>query len=248
MAWPARRLRAGPQSQPAGTSASAELARDRTGSACPFSSTVPEGRLVRAAGGTAWPAEERGGWVRVGADAGLMATTESIAAASIDSATQVAISGRIAACPPNSRLRSGLKRRNRRSRRRRARCSRWYASTSRSSSRASSGITMFTGGGLPSSRPGSLGKLTGTSSAAAARLRTLTFPVWSSDDTAADRWGPISRADEDHQVEWRPTVNADEAGRGHGGQHSGRSSAVAARVPGWHRCLLSVLPYARIWL
>src|SRR5215510_15146875 len=105
MAWPARRARAGPQSQPAGTSASAELVRDRTGLARPSSWTVPAGKLVRAAGRTVGPAEDRGGWVRVGADAGLVATTESIAAASIDSATQVAISGRIAACPPNPRPR-----------------------------------------------------------------------------------------------------------------------------------------------
>ena len=163
-AWAASRPSAGPQSQPAGTSASAELARLRTGTAFPFSCTVPLGRLVSSVGWAAGPADACGELATVGAEAGLMVTTDSIAPASIDSATQVAISGRIAAWPPNSRRVNGPKIRINRRRRRCARSSRWYASTSRSSSRASSGITMFTGGRLPSSRPGSLAKLTGTSS------------------------------------------------------------------------------------
>ena len=66
----------------------------------------------------------RGELLTVGADAGLIVTTESIAPASIDSATQVAISGRMAACPLIPRRRSGPNIRKIRCRRRWARSSR----------------------------------------------------------------------------------------------------------------------------
>ena len=77
---------------------------------------------------------------------GLNVATDSMALATRQTARMLASSGITVPCPPNGpvSLRS-------RRRRRSARSSRWYAITSRSSSRASSGIWMSSGG---SSQPG----------------------------------------------------------------------------------------------
>src|SRR5215469_6307159 len=85
LAWLASRPRAAPQTQPAGTSAMAEPRRVRTGTVRPFSETVPAGRGISP------------GDCVVGADAGPMVMTESIAPASMARAAKVAISGNIAA-------------------------------------------------------------------------------------------------------------------------------------------------------
>jgi hypothetical protein len=80
-----------------------------------------------------------------GDEDGPNVATDSIAPATRHTASTLAIRGITVPRPPN-----GAVSRFSRSRRRRARCSRWYASTSRASSRASSGIWMSSGG---SSRP-----------------------------------------------------------------------------------------------
>ena len=80
-----------------------------------------------------------------GAVAGPNVATDSIAPATRQTASTLATSGMTVPRP-----RSGAVSFLSRFRRRRARCSRWYARTSRASSRASSGIWMSSGG---SSRP-----------------------------------------------------------------------------------------------
>jgi hypothetical protein len=79
--------------------------------------------------------------------------TDSIAPATRHTASTLATRGMTVPCP-----RSGAVSFLSRFRRRRARCSRWYARTSRASSRASSGIWMSSGG---SSRPDPLPGFTG---------------------------------------------------------------------------------------
>ena len=92
-----------------------------------------DGRVVDVAAG-------RDVW-SPGAVAGLNVATDSIAPATRHTASTLATSGMMVPCPAK-----GPASRRSRCRRRFARSSRWYASTSRSSSRASSGIWMSSGG------------------------------------------------------------------------------------------------------